>query len=320
MRNITDEQIEKAFENEEGTRRRNSAYATAVEKIYHSKQFNIIFGIYLVFCIVFLFRSGGIIRLLKRSVIILLIPIALMAVSFGIFYIVTIIRSVKESKLSTGWFILSVPTAFKLKKYKSDPQKTEEYLLKKIHKYDGKAVCSLYLEALFNHYILEAELQKAAGLMEYADRIRGKSKISDRITAGMDFDMSIENKHCFETVRIFEENEDPFSEDALSGVMKLTNFLNTLGEYKFALGRYDEALDVFMKRKDCMLRHNETAPKPLQYDDDSFSAVSTDIAKCLIKLRLYDEAKGYLTEAKSLSSRKDIAKICGRLAEEMEIY
>lgn len=33
MRNITDEQIEKAFENEEETRRRNSAYATAVEKI-----------------------------------------------------------------------------------------------------------------------------------------------------------------------------------------------------------------------------------------------------------------------------------------------
>ena len=32
MRNITDEQIEKAFENEEKTRRRNSAYATAVEK------------------------------------------------------------------------------------------------------------------------------------------------------------------------------------------------------------------------------------------------------------------------------------------------
>lgn len=320
MRNITDEQIEKAFENEAETRRRNSAYATAVEKIYHSKQFNIIFGIYLVFCIVFLFRSGGIIRLLKRSVIILLIPIALMAVSFGIFYVATIIRSVKESKLSTSWFILSVPTAFKLKKNKNDQQKTEEYLLKKIHKYDGKAVCSLYLEALFNHYISEAELQKAEGLMEYADRIRGKSKVSDRITAGMDFAMSIENKHCFETVRIFEENEDPFSEDALSGVRKLTNFLNTLGEYKFALGRYDEALDVFMKRKDCMLRYNETAPKPLQYDDDSFSAVSTDIAKCLIKLRLYDEAKGYLTEAKSLSSRKDIAKICGRLAEEMEIY
>jgi len=85
MRNITDEQIEKAFENEAETRRRNSAYATAVEKIYHSKQFNIIFGIYLVFCIVFLFSSGGIIRLLKRSVIILLIPIALMTVSFGIY-------------------------------------------------------------------------------------------------------------------------------------------------------------------------------------------------------------------------------------------
>lgn len=83
MRNITDEQIEKAFENEAETRRRNSAYATAVEKIYHSKQFNIIFGIYLVFCIVFLFSSGGIIRLLKRSVIILLIPIALMAVSLS---------------------------------------------------------------------------------------------------------------------------------------------------------------------------------------------------------------------------------------------
>lgn len=33
MRNITDEQIEKTFENEEETRRRNSAYATAVEKI-----------------------------------------------------------------------------------------------------------------------------------------------------------------------------------------------------------------------------------------------------------------------------------------------
>lgn len=32
MRNITDEQIEKAFENEAETRRRNSAYATAVEK------------------------------------------------------------------------------------------------------------------------------------------------------------------------------------------------------------------------------------------------------------------------------------------------
>ena len=69
-----------------------------------------------------------------------------------------------------------------------------------------------------------------------------------------------------------------------------------------------------------MLRYNETAPKPLQYDDDNFSAVSTDIAKCLIKLRLYDNANGYLTEAKSLSSRKDIVKICGRLAEEMEIY
>lgn len=32
MRNITDEQIEKAFENEAETRQRNSAYATAVEK------------------------------------------------------------------------------------------------------------------------------------------------------------------------------------------------------------------------------------------------------------------------------------------------
>ena len=105
MRNITDEQIEKAFENEAETRQRNSAYATAVEKIYHSKQFNIIFGIYLVFCIVFLFSSGGIIRLLKRSVIILLIPIALMAVSFGIFYVATIIRSVKESKLSSTYCI-----------------------------------------------------------------------------------------------------------------------------------------------------------------------------------------------------------------------
>lgn len=32
MRNITDEQIEKAFENEAETRQRNSAYATALEK------------------------------------------------------------------------------------------------------------------------------------------------------------------------------------------------------------------------------------------------------------------------------------------------
>ena len=32
MRNITDEQIEKAFENEAETRQQNSAYATALEK------------------------------------------------------------------------------------------------------------------------------------------------------------------------------------------------------------------------------------------------------------------------------------------------
>ena len=32
MRNITDEQTEKAFENEAETRQRNSAYATTVEK------------------------------------------------------------------------------------------------------------------------------------------------------------------------------------------------------------------------------------------------------------------------------------------------
>ena len=54
MRNITDEQIEKAFENEAETRQRNSAYATAVEKIYHSKS-SISSSVFILFSALFFF-------------------------------------------------------------------------------------------------------------------------------------------------------------------------------------------------------------------------------------------------------------------------
>lgn len=318
MRNITDEQIEKAFENEAEKAKKYSAYARTIEAICRSKPFNIIFGIYLVFCIVFLFGSRSIIKLLARSAIVILIPIALMAVSFIIVFTANMILGIKESRLSAGWFIISAAAAFKLKKYRNDPPKAEGYLLKKIKKYDDKPVCSLYLEALFNHYLKAAELHKAEKLTEYIGRIKGLSEVSDRIIASMEFALSIEHRERSETARIFEENEEAFSENALSDARELISFLNRLGEYKFALERYDDALDVFLKRRDCMLRSNKSAPPPLKYGNDSMAAVYTDIAKCLARLGLYSEAEQYLNDAGNLSSRSDIVRICQNLTEEIK--
>ncbi|MBQ5334195.1 MAG: hypothetical protein J6K92_13195 [Oscillospiraceae bacterium] len=301
---ITKEQIESTFRREEEFDRRCGVFAGIICRLLKIKAMPAVLAFILILSLIYIISAGNLAAIFLRTGRVLLIAAGIVIFVFaGIMINILAVNILEHRKLLPSVkHIYPLIRSLRLKKeLEKEPAKAEKKLIDRIV---GKGVKPdmLFDLAVYFNYCLGEKPEGCRYIYEQAVRLRDIDDHSDRLITHMEYSLAISEKNAAETVRIFEENEKIFSEGAFDTAENLLAYLNNLGEYYFAKGRYDTALEMFLEKKECTRRYTELRPDRKSVYADNLALDEQDIAKCFEKLDMPEEAQKHIRAAEKTAA------------------
>jgi len=313
---ITKEQIEDTFRKEEDYDRKCGAFSELVCRLLKTKAASVLIGVGFIVILIYIICAGSISGIFLRAGKVLMWTAgAVIFIFAGIILNILTVNIIEHRRLfpPVRWIYPAVHSVWLKKKLEREPLQTEEKLLARIDK-SGVKPAMLYDFVVYFGYCQFEKPERCRYICGLVKELHGIDDNSEYLIAYLEYLLAISEKNAEETVRVFEENEKAFSEDATQDAESLITYLNMLGEYYYAKENYSTALEMFLENRDCVNRYVEIQPR--RKSIYKLSLIELDIAKCFVKLDMPEEADEHIRLAVEKADDKYSEEKCTELAEE----
>ncbi len=316
---ISQEKIDKVFENDDKYRQRCNMILIFLERLYKKKTFYCLIVIFLLWAVLYIILAPSIAQLLIRTAAVIGIILGIILFVFAASFINVIAATFafkKKSIAPVSWFFQETKAVRLRKKLYSGDVSAEQQLIDLKNKLQGKGKSIYSILYLFSFYQQKNDREKCISLLDEARKIYGLCDYSDRIIVLMEYSYALYSENNAETIRLFESNQQIISANALESPEELASYLNNLAEYHYAKGEYYTALEIFFKKRECHLRCELPSSA---YPSRSEIAVldELDIAKCCLKLDMVEEARQHYNTASEFACDDHSKAKCRQFSEKL---
>ena len=316
---ISQEEIDKVFENDEKYHRRCNIILIFLESIFKKKIFYCLIVIFLLWAVLYIILAPSITQLLIRTAAVIGIILGIILFVFAASFINGIAATFafkKKSIAPISWLFQETKAVHLRKKLHSEDISAEQKLIDLKNKLHGKGKSIYSILYLFSFYQQKDDNEKCISLLDEARKLYGLCDYSDRIIVLMEYSYALYSENNAEAIRLFESNQQIISDNALESPEELVSYLNNLAEYHYAKGEYYTALEIFFKKREC---HSRCTLQNPAYSTRSEIAVldELDIAKCCLKLDMLEEARQHYSTASEFADDDYSKAKCSQFNEKL---